>query len=150
MQEAAREAWLASLSDSAFVRMSLSAVNTAGKWEEQGKECWYKGHLYDVIRQREMDGTTWLYCLDDEREERLIEGSIDVTRANLDQPVKQTGHALSISISMRDLLCETPQWNIEPLPDAGPQYSPLGICRPSSRYARIVIPPPKSMPVIFC
>ena len=147
MKEAARKARIAALPDAVMLRLSLAELNASGRWEEEGKECWYKGHLYDVIRERTVDGTTWLYCLDDVREERLIEGSVHVTRANLDQPGKQTGHTISISIC--DLLCETPQWIIEPLPSASKQYSSSGVHRLSSRYAMVVIPPPKYLHVFF-
>lgn len=148
MKEAAREARVARLPDAVMVRMSLAELKLSGQWEEEGKECWYKGHLYDVIRQRTVGGTTWLYCLDDEGEERLIHGSIDVTRTNQDQPGKQTGHTIAISIC--DLICETSRWNIRPLPVVCRQYSPWNVYRLASRFARVVIPPPKCRPAHFC
>jgi hypothetical protein len=148
MKEAAREARVSALPDAVLLRVSLAEMKASGQWEEEGKECWYKGHLYDVIRQRTVGGTTWLYCLDDEREERLIQGSVDVTRANQDQPAKQTGHTIAISIC--DLICETPRWNIRPLPAATRRYSLMEKRRLTSRYARVVIPPPKCTPAFFC
>lgn len=148
MQEAAREARIAALPDGVMQRISLAGIQTQGRWEEEGKECWYKGHLYDVIRQRIQGGTTWLFCLDDEREERLIHGSVDVTGANQDQPDKRAGQTLTISIV--DLLCETPVWIIEPLTAVIKQYAPARAHRLPSRYERIITPPPKYPPVLFC
>lgn len=142
MKEAAREARIAALPDKVLERISAARV----QWAEEGKECWYEGHLYDVIRQRTADGSTWLYCLDDEREERLIAGSVDVTRATQDQPGRQT----RITFSICDLLCQTPHWVIEPLPPVSKQYISPGVYRLSSCYARVVIPPPKGTPVLFC
>jgi hypothetical protein len=147
MKEAARAARIAALPDDAMLRVSLTELYASGRWEEEGKECWYKGHLYDVIRERTVGGATWLYCLDDEREERLIDGSLNATRANLDQPGRQTGHTISISIC--DLLCETLEWTIEPSPPVQKQYSSSGVRRLSSRYMRVVIPPPKFLLVFF-
>ena len=119
LKEAAREAWIAVLPDAAFFRVSQAEVDAHGEWEEAGRECWYKGHLYDVIRQR----SGWLYCLDDEKEERLIHRSgeyaheshgnkktlpsfgiadtiIDEPRFILPQPV-MCGHSWSVLISGR-------------------------------------------------
>ncbi len=56
LKEAARETWIAALPDRCFFRVRLVEVNTAGHWEEEGKECWYNNHLYDVIRQKEEYG----------------------------------------------------------------------------------------------
>ncbi|HVS98453.1 MAG TPA: hypothetical protein VHE54_18300 [Puia sp.] len=148
VQQAAREAWLASLPDSAFVRLSLSSVNAAGKWEEEGRECRYNGHLYDVIRQRTAKDVIWLFCLDDEREERLIDASVDVTKANQDLPVNSKSYAHPLSIG--DLFCETPQWVIPQPATAGRQFNATGRHPLLSRHARIVIPPPKYPSLFFC
>jgi hypothetical protein len=148
MKEAAREARISALPDAAMLRISVAELNRSGRWEDQGKECWYKGHLYDVIRQRTAGGTTWLYCLDDESEEGLIHGSVDVTRANQEQPGGQTSHTIAISIC--DLLCETPRWNILPSPDVCRQYFPLNVYRLTTRFVRVVVPPPKCTPEYFC
>ncbi|HXO74450.1 MAG TPA: hypothetical protein VN824_04450, partial [Puia sp.] len=84
MKEAAREASLVALPDTAFFRVSLADVNARGKWEEAGRECWINDHLYDVIRQKTIDGRTWLFCLDDDNEERLIRGSGEFAHAGHD------------------------------------------------------------------
>jgi len=145
MKEAANEARIAALPDAVMLRVSVAELNASGRWEDEGRECWYKGHLYDVIRQRTVSGTTWLYCLDDEGEEQLIHGAVDVTKANQDQPGRQT----RISFSICDLLCQTPQWTIAPLQPIDRQYPTYGVHRLSSRYARIVIPPPKASAWLF-
>lgn len=142
IKEAAREAWIASLPDDAFLRLSLADVNTHGRWEEAGKECWYKGHLYDVIRQRTLCDTAWLFCADDEREENLIHTSIGVTKASQDQPARQTG-VPTISPGVGDLYCEMPVWIIESFPVVFVQFHPVAARRLPSRSCDILIPPPK-------
>jgi hypothetical protein len=72
LRERAREAWMSTLPDAQFSRLSLDDVNAAGRWQDGDKECWYKEHLYDVIRQRTIRGKTYLFCMDDQREARLI------------------------------------------------------------------------------
>lgn len=142
MKEAAQEAWIASLPDKAFLRVSLAEINVHGKWEEAGRECWYKGHLYDIIRQRRDGDTTWLFCLDDDNEERLIRQSGELTKASLDHPDKRTGHSLTLSVS-GDLVCENPHWRILPPPVSLRAYSSGGCAQLPHRYTEILIPPPR-------
>jgi hypothetical protein len=141
MKEAAREAWIAALPDSAFFRVSLADVNARGKWEEAGRECWINDHLYDVIRQKTIDGRTWLFCLDDDNEERLIRGSGEFVHAGHDQPDKRTSHAFSVRFG--DALCDMTSLRIgHPPATYSTWYSsnanPLPI-----RYTEITVPPPK-------
>jgi hypothetical protein len=141
MKEAAREAWIAALPDTALFRVSLAEVNASGKWEEAGKECWYNDHLYDVIRQRTIDGKSWLFCLDDEREASLIRQSGAMTGASHDHPDKKTGHSLTVRIG--DVLPGPGSLRIGHLPLLrlyvfGYEEHPL----PTS-FSEIVIPPPK-------
>lgn len=110
MKEAAREARLRALPDNAFVRIDQAEIDAAGTWEERGKECRYHGHMYDVMRSRTIGGITWLFCLDDENEERLDRQSDQVIRCNQDQPDKKTGHSFSFSIG--DIICERPHWTL--------------------------------------
>lgn len=141
LKEAAREAWIATLPDAAFVRIDQAAVDARGHWEERGKECRFNGHMYDVIRARTTGGTTWLYCLDDENEERLDRQSESVTRANQDNPDKRTGHSLCLSIG--DIYCESPGWT---MPSPGPvlrRYYDGGVRPLPGRYREITGPPPR-------
>ena len=141
-KEAAREAWIAGLPDSAFVKLRLAAVNATGKWEEPGKECWYKGHLYDVTRQVGAGNATILLCMDDEREERLIHQSEEVTRANQDHPDKKTGHTLSLAIG--DIVCERTEVCTHSEGGVTHPWPPSRSWRLPTRYSEILLPPPKA------
>jgi hypothetical protein len=141
MKEAARESCIASLPDKAFLRLSLTDIESQGKWEDGGRECWYKGHLYDVIRQSRSGDTTWLFCLDDDNEERLIRQSGELTKASQEHSDKQSGHTLSLSIG--DLACDAPSWKILP-PEQVPLHHWCGTTTSLPvRYTEIVLPPPK-------
>jgi hypothetical protein len=141
LKEAAREAWIAALPDTALFRVSLADVNARGKWEEAGRECWFNDHLYDVIRQKTIDGKTWLFCLDDDNEERLIRGSGEFAHAGHAQPDKKTSHLLTIRIG--DAVFDAVKINIgQPVSDNS------GWCRSTvnplpTRYTAITVPPPK-------
>jgi hypothetical protein len=142
MKEAACEARIAALPDMAFIRLPLAVVEASGKWEEEGKEFRFKDHLFDVIRSRTMRDTTWLFCLDDENEERLDRQSEEIIRTNQEHPDKKAGHSLSLSLI--DMVCERPGWAVN---------TPGGIlrhhCVHDSRglpglYPEIAGPPPKA------
>jgi hypothetical protein len=141
LKEAAREAWILALPDNSFFRVSLADIDAAGKWEEAGKECWYKEHLYDVIRQRKLGGVTWLFCLDDEREARLIRQSGELTHANHDHQDKKAGHSLTSGAG--DVFLAALSAPISKMPILGLNHclnreKPLPV-----RYTEIAIPPPK-------
>jgi sulfoxide reductase heme-binding subunit YedZ len=141
LKEEAREAWIAGLPDRCFFRVRLADINADGRWEEEGKECWYKDHLYDVIRRKTESGAVWLYCMDDEREARLIRQSGEMTRTNKERPDKNANHSLSPAIG--DWLDETISIRVDrPLAPVAHYYG----CHPQSLsvgYIEIVIPPPK-------
>lgn len=141
LKEAAREARLRALPDAEFVRIDQAGIDAAGTWEERGKECRYHGHMYDVMRSRTIGGTTWLFCLDDENEERLDRQSDRVIRCNQDQPDKRTGHALSLSIG--DLICERPHWSLAAPDRILRQYAYADGQTLPARYPEIAGPPPK-------
>lgn len=141
LKEAARETRLAMLPDADFVRLDRAAIDAGGSWEEPGKEFRINGHMYDVIRSRTTRDTTWLFCLDDENEERLDLQSDLVTRTNQDQPDKRAGHSLCLSIG--DIICEQTHWM---LATPGPilrQYAAAGVDPVPGRYIEIAGPPPK-------
>ena len=142
IQEAAREAWLATLPDSAFVRLDEAAVNATGKWEEMGKECWYGGHLYDVIRTCTRNKATTLFCLDDEREEGLIRDEGAVTRANLDHPDKKTPHSPVKGIG--DIFCAAPACAAAAIAECKKEYPRPRAYLLSLQYSEIIGPPPKA------
>jgi hypothetical protein len=140
LKEEAREAWIGALPDRCFFRVRLVDINTAGHWEEEGKECWYNNHLYDVIRRKTEGGSVWLYCMDDQREARLIRQSGEMTHANHDQPDKKAGHSLSLQLG--DWLAATISIRVS-RPAVPVRYSGFRPRSLSVGYTEIVVPPPK-------
>ena len=133
LKEAAREAWIAALPDAAFFRVSQADVDAHGKWEEAGRECWYNGHLYDVIRQR----AGCLYCLDDDNEERLIRQSGEF--AHESHGAKKTLPSFRIA----DTIVDKPDFTLtQPVVRRHSWSAPISSRLPV-RYLRIIVPPPK-------
>ena len=142
LKEEAREAWIAALPDRCFFRVRLVDVNAAGRWEEEGKECWYNNHLYDVIRQKEESGVLWLYCMDDEREAKLIRQSGEMTHANYDHPNKGANHSLSLRIG--EWLAEAISVRVGRPPVPVEHHYGYRPCSLAVGYTEIVVPPPKA------
>ncbi|MBS1606607.1 MAG: hypothetical protein JST42_28385 [Bacteroidetes bacterium] len=133
LKEAAREAWIAALPDAAFFRVSRADVDAHGKWEETGRECWYNGHLYDVIRQK----AGWLYCLDDDNEERLIRQSGEF--AHDSHGAKKTLPSFRIA----DTIVDEPRIVITQPAIRRHSWSALTGGRLPFCYRDIIVPPPK-------
>ena len=43
------------------------------RWEEQDKEFYLNGRLFDVARIEKINGKTWLYCIGDKKEHQLVQ-----------------------------------------------------------------------------
>ena len=62
-----------SLNNEHLERISISNKNQYKlTWERAGKEFWYEGKLYDVVRSEIQDGVTHYYCIDDTAETHLV------------------------------------------------------------------------------
>lgn len=140
-KEAAREAWIATLPDAAFVRIDEAAVDAGGRWEERGREFSFDDHMYDVIRTRRVGEKTWLFCLDDENEERLDHQSETVTRANQEHADKKTAHTLCIATG--NLFCERLGWTIAAPGSVLPEYGMVDAYALPGGVFDIAGPPPK-------
>ena len=143
LRREARAAWLASLPDSKFEAFSLEEVNTSGKWEEKGEEFSLRDQMYDVIRQRTINGKTWLYCLDDERESHLIQQSNNITALNQDMPGKKDLR-LSFSKMSDTLLPRSPGLlALAGLPNSQHLHT-FAAPIPPFHVSEIPVPPPRS------
>jgi hypothetical protein len=116
--------------------------------------------MYDVIRQKNIKGKTWLLCLDDEREDALILQAENLVAANQDIPVIPNGHGpemgnrnkpptrsdLRLSLlKMEDTLLPCPE---EPLacrdrPHSRPSFVFITTLLPES-FPDILLPPPRT------
>ncbi len=54
------------------------------KWERVGKEFWYEGKLYDIVRSETKDGVTHYYCIDDTAETYLAYQYIESIKKQTD------------------------------------------------------------------
>ena len=77
-----KAALISSLPKEALDRIALYDIEAKGKWEEEGREFWLNGKLYDVVRQEQSNGITYLYCLSDVKEEQVVKDQAKITSHN--------------------------------------------------------------------
>lgn len=70
LKEAAAERLFSKLDDKEFQKIDASSSNIS--WEEEGKEFYLGGQLYDVAKKVTVNGRTILYCINDAQEEMLL------------------------------------------------------------------------------
>ena len=96
-----KEAVFSSLPDSTFEKFSETRINKNGYWEEEGKEFWLDGELFDVVRKKVEKGTVVYYCINDEKEEKIIEHQNKLTEKNTETENKKQESA---KLSFPDIL----------------------------------------------
>ena len=107
-------------------------------WEEENKEFSIEGALYDVARIKKIDGKTFLYCINDKKEEQLLDNLIKAVNKNHDN--KQGRN--NIKSLLLDLVCmsDEEEPNFFSVPSA---YSFFDVTLVSS-FEEINSPPPKA------
>jgi hypothetical protein len=118
----------------------IIAEDFAGKifWKEKGKEFSLDGVMYDVVRIKNEDGKTSLYCINDKQEKLLIDELVKMVNANHSpQQEKNTGKS-----PLPDLVFTSneQELNLVAEPSAYPSYFETTV----SSFEEIIIPPPKA------
>lgn len=54
-------------------------------WEDEGREFYLHGRLYDVAYTRTVNGRTFIYCLNDTKEEKLLANLVKISGNQVDQ-----------------------------------------------------------------
>lgn len=62
--------------------IELEKNEKAIEWEEEGKEFSFNDAMYDVKRIEKKDGKTFLYCINDEKENQLLKKIVDAAEKN--------------------------------------------------------------------
>jgi len=107
-------------------------------WEEENKEFSIEGALYDVARIKKIDGKTFLYCINDKQEKRLLDDLAKAVNANHGNKQEKN----SIKSLLIDLVCmkDEEDSTIFSVPSI---YSLFNVNLVSS-FEEINIPPPKA------
>ena len=60
------------ISENLLTEIDYSANKQAIYWEEEGKEFFLNGEIYDLVKTKNVAGKIYFYCINDEKENELI------------------------------------------------------------------------------
>lgn len=82
IRERVREEFLAGIPESSLELFIQDQYGDRIKWEENGKEFYLDGNLYDVAKIKQVNGQTFLYCMNDKKEKELVKEFTKTVRGN--------------------------------------------------------------------
>jgi len=92
---------LSKVSDSELEAIDADLYQKDIVWEEEGKEFSLNGQMYDVARIKKTGNRTIIYCLNDKKEEELVDkySKLLKSAADQDSSKKDGGHSLKFQMS---------------------------------------------------
>ncbi len=138
IKEAIEKELLASIPESSLEVIILEQNQDKIEWEEENKEFFLDGEMYDVAKIRKMEGKTYLYCINDKREKELIKQLAKAVNSN--HNTKQEKNNLKSPLP--DLVCMNDEAALS-LFSVPSTYSFFTVTLVSS-FEEITMPPPKA------
>ena len=77
-----REKVLGATRTSEMEVISLSDHRNAISWEENGKEFFFNGQMFDLVKKVNENGQIILYCINDIKEKELVDKYNEITKNN--------------------------------------------------------------------
>jgi hypothetical protein len=74
-----KRAMLANIPES---QLEIIAAQGEMEWEEEGKEFYFEGHMYDVVKTKLLDGKTVYYCINDTKEKQLLDHLVNIVKSS--------------------------------------------------------------------
>jgi hypothetical protein len=136
IKEAVERQLLAEIPDSSLVQV-VAYENASFSWEQEGREFYQDGKMYDVAKCAVINGRQVLYCIADEKEAALL-----LQWGKTTGQENGKGTTQHIKIQVIDLL-------VQPLAPASPQLIitrqyPVYITTPVSSAKEVIAPPPRA------
>jgi len=90
IKEAVKHELLAKLPESSLEIIDANAQKNDIEWEEEGKEFYLHGQMYDVAFIKISNGKKLIYCLNDSKEEGLMKRFANAVNSGNEQNSRQT------------------------------------------------------------
>jgi len=103
-QHEMKAAMLAGLPDESYQIIVLEKNSNAIFWEEEGKEFYLNGKLYDVAKSSVKDGATYLYCLEDSGEDAIIKNLANNAQTGNEASSNGKGSRHQFKFQLTDLI----------------------------------------------
>ncbi|HEX8461372.1 MAG TPA: hypothetical protein VF623_08075 [Segetibacter sp.] len=68
-----KERIIKDIPDSLLTVFELNELQNRLTWKEEGKEFWIGQDLYDIVKMSVINNKTYVFCINDENEEKVIE-----------------------------------------------------------------------------
>lgn len=100
-REEARELLIGSLPDEALTVFSVKAEQAHIIWEEENKEFYRFGELYDVVKITPAGNDQFIYCINDKKEEAVLKDFSSAVKSGNDNTNngKESKHSLKFQLS---------------------------------------------------
>ena len=86
IKEEVKQQLLASLPETALDIVDAESNKDAIDWEEEGREFYLHGQMYDVAFTKKVNGRILIYCLNDKREDKLLKDLNKLLYGNTNKP----------------------------------------------------------------
>ena len=85
IKESVKQQLLTAIPESSLDVIDADANKDDIEWEEEGREFYLHGQMYDVASIKKIEGKTLIYCLNDKKEEQLLNDLSKTVAAGNDQ-----------------------------------------------------------------
>jgi len=72
-----------------FFQVIVAHQNASFSWEEEGREFYQDGQMYDVVKSVEQNGKLLLYCINDKKEDELLRNMGNAANSGSSNMAKQ-------------------------------------------------------------
>jgi hypothetical protein len=117
VKEAVKQDLLAKMPESSLEIIDANAHKNDIKWEEEGKEFYLHGQMYDIAYIKMINGQVLIYCLNDSKEEALLKGFASAINSGNEQSSSNKGGHHTIKFQLPDYVIPAQQTTVtdEPL-----------------------------------
>jgi hypothetical protein len=140
VKEQVKKQLLATISLSSLDMIDAIANKDLIQWEDPGKEFYLHGQLYDVARIMNRNGRIYLYCLNDKKEEQLLENLSNQVKASNDAANDNGGRHV-VKFQIPDFVVFSNEMPANHSLLISKEYAPCTIKIVSS-FREVVTPPP--------
>jgi len=109
IKEAVKEQLLKHIPDESLIAINAGLNKDAIEWEEEGREFSMNGDMYDVARIKTVNGNTILYCINDTKEDQLLEELAKSVRSANDNTATGKDAKHTIKFQMVDFVVPVPE-----------------------------------------
>ncbi len=107
IKEEVKQQLLASLPETVLDIIDAETNKEAIYWEEEDREFYLHGQLYDVAFTKRVNGRTLIYCLNDKQEEKLLKDLNTLLYGNANKPGSNHPGRLQIKFQSPDFILLT-------------------------------------------